>query len=294
MGSDVEKLSVAQNYCEGTLMIENESTNTALKLDLLSIISIAVIVYIIQNVLHEFIGHGGATILVGGKLVSLTTAYLQSNLESASSLGRRIVAAAGPIVNTVAGILFWIILKKQYHKKNSLTFFLWLLMSVNLFTGLGYFLFSGVSGIGDWITVLHGVENIWMWRIIMIIAGIILYMLAIWISLRELNLFIGADEPHRGKRALKLSLIPYLFGSFFTTIGALFNPESMLFVITSAASTFGGTSALAWMTQLYSTSWFSKIDEQPIIITRNWYWIVAAAILLFVHAFILGPGIMFL
>ena len=264
-----------------------------IQLDILSIISISIIVFIIQNILHEFFGHGGATLLVGGKLISLTTAYLESDLESVSGLGRRIVAAAGPIVNIVIGLLFWIILKRNNGKNGGFTFFLWLSMTVNLLTGTGYFLFSGVSGIGDWINVINGFGSIWTWRIIMIITGIFLYLLTIFLSLKELNLLIGADDSDRHKRALRLSLIPYLSGSIATTIGAFLNPVSILFVFTSAASTFGGTSGLAWMTQLYSTKLFSKIGNKPITIKRNWLWVLFAFILLSGHIIFLGPGIKF-
>ena len=273
-------------------MRKSKKSNTFIQLDILSIISISIIVFIVQNILHEFVGHGGATLLVGGKLISLTTSYLESNLDSASVLGRRIVAAAGPLVNILFGMLFWIILKWKNITNSSFKYFLWLFMTVNLLTGTGYFLFSGVAGIGDWINAISGFALIWMWRIIMIVTGIFLYLLVIFLSLKELNVFIGADSI-RHKRALRLSLIPYLSGSIATTIGAFLNPVSFLFVFTSAASTFGGASGLAWMTQLYSTKLFPKIHNQPITIKRNWLWILVAISLLLVHVFLLGPGIKF-
>jgi hypothetical protein len=166
-------------------------------------------------------------------------------------------------------------------------------MAVHLFTGTGYFFFSGFSGIGDWINVLIGFNYLWAWRIGMIIIGIISYLTAIFISLKELLHFISSDVPQRDKEALRLSLIPYLAGSIGSTIGAIFNPTSFLFVLTSAASTFGGTSALAWMTQLYSTKWFSKLENTPIKISRNWFWIFLSILFLLIHVFIIGPGITF-
>ena len=85
----------------------NDNRNTVeLRLDLLTIISISIIVFVIQNVLHEFIGHGGATLLVGGKLVTWTTAYLDHDLSNVSDIGRRIIAAAGPVINMLVGLLF--------------------------------------------------------------------------------------------------------------------------------------------------------------------------------------------
>ncbi|MGD9899963.1 MAG: hypothetical protein AB7T22_12635, partial [Calditrichaceae bacterium] len=157
-------------------------------------------------------------------------------------------------------------------------------------TATGYPLFSGIIGFGDWIHVIEGAEFFWFWRIILIITGAVLYMISIWISLTELNLLIGGDDASRLKRASILSVIPYLSGSAASTIGAFLNPISMLFVITSAASSFGGTSALAWMTQLFKTNRFIKQPVKPIEIHQNWFWIIASIIILLIHIVIIGPG----
>lgn len=274
-------------------MSENRKTSSINQLDLLTIISISIIVFIIQNVLHEFIGHGGATWLVGGKVISFTTAYLENDLSSVSSFAKRIVAAAGPILNVFIGSIAWLLLKIYKKKLNSVTFFFWLTMTVNLFTGTGYFFFSGISGIGDLINVIHGVNQIWAWRIGMIVAGIILYFAVILLSLKELNQFLRHDNQNRNKSALRLSLVPFLAGSIASTIGAFFNPISFLFVFTSAASTFGGTSGLAWMTQLFSTKWFPINTNSSIEINRSWFWIILSLVFLIIHIFIIGPGIYF-
>ena len=172
-------------------------------------------------------------------------------------------------------------------------FFLWLSMTVNLMTGTGYFLFSGVMGIGDWDVVIRELESYWIWRTLLIMLGLALYCLTIWLSLVILNQFIGSKEPERSQRALRLTLFPYLFGSTAATLGALFNPISIFFVFTSAASTFGGTSGLAWMSQLYSTKLFPKIDHSPIMIRRKPAWIIIAVIFLVIHILVIGPGINF-
>jgi len=281
-------------------MEPNNTSGSSLRLDMPVVISLSIIAYIFQNILHEFIGHGGATILVGGKLVSWTTAYLEHDLDPVSQTGRRIVAAAGPVMNMLFGLIFWLVLVRQrqgieegtQRYPSAWTFLLWLFMTINLLTGTGYFFFSGFSGMGDWIHVVQGFGSLWLWRVIMVVLGIFVYLLSVWISLKELNPLIGSDE-NRMKRAFKLSMIPYLYGSFSSSLGAIFNPLSILFVFTSAVSSFGGTSGLAWMTQLYSTRWFPAIDKPVIRIDRNWNIVSLAAILLSVHIIFLGRGIRF-
>ena len=38
-------------------------------------------------------------------------------------------------------------------------------MMGNLFTGTGYFFFSGVANFGDWAAVIHGLQPYWAWRV---------------------------------------------------------------------------------------------------------------------------------
>lgn len=46
-----------------------------LSLDLLTILAIGIISFIIKNVLHEALGHGGACFLVGGTPLVLSSAH---------------------------------------------------------------------------------------------------------------------------------------------------------------------------------------------------------------------------
>ena len=49
--------------------------------------------------------------------------------------------------------------------------FLFAACAFNLFTGTGYFLFSGLGNFGDWAMVIAGTHPRWPWRALMVIAG---------------------------------------------------------------------------------------------------------------------------
>ena len=83
-------------------------------------------------------------------------------------------------------------------------------MTLNLYTGTGYFLFSGIGGIGDWAGFIEGLGTKWMWRIALTIIGGITYALAARISLLELRPFIGSERERRYQRAVRLTAVPYL------------------------------------------------------------------------------------
>jgi hypothetical protein len=259
--------------------------------DLWTLIAVAILAYVLQNVLHEGVGHGGACLLVGAKLVSLSTAYLDWDSEGVTDAGRRIIASAGTLVNLAAGLLFWFWLRSTATKSSAFRLFLWLSMSVNLLTATGYLLFSGALNVGDWMEVVRGWQPAWAWRLGLVFSGSALYFLTILAALRELNVMIGDDTRTRVRLAFRLSIVSYLAGCVGSTIGSFLNPISMLLVATSAAASFGGTSALAWMTQLLSTSLFPPRAGVPISIRRSWTWIAVAGVVLSLHILVLGSGL---
>lgn len=164
-------------------------------------------------------------------------------------------------------------------------------MSGNLFVAAGYPLFSGLIGIGDWVDVVQGFQPAWVWRLLLTLSGLILYVVGVWISLREMVTLIGSHPAERLLRAFRLTLVPYLAGSIAASIGALLNPIGLYVAFTSAAASFGGSSAFAWMSQMLKTKWFPKTSESLILIERNWTWIVLAGIFLVLHVVVLGPGV---
>jgi hypothetical protein len=85
-----------------------------------TLVAIAVAVYALANVAHEGLGHGGACLLAGGE-----------PRPRRRRTGRAGARGAG-------------------RKLSSGRYFLWLLMTVSLCQGTGYWLFSGLGGIGDW------------------------------------------------------------------------------------------------------------------------------------------------
>jgi len=77
-----------------------------------------------------------------------------------------------------------------------LKYFFWIAMTVNLFSATGYFLFSGIGGIGDWGEFIQGLGPQWLWRIGLTVFGAATYLLAARISLLELRPLIGSNKEH--------------------------------------------------------------------------------------------------
>ena len=266
-------------------------TNPARSVDTLTLIAIAAVVYVLATLIHEGLGHGGACVLVGGKPLVLSSVHFECDDSGIGRNGTRLVAAGGTLANFVAGLLSLGGLRVARRGSAHLRFFLWLLMTVNLLQGAGYFLFSGVANIGDWAEVGRDLSHIWLWRIGLVVAGATLYLACVWLALREMTAFIGSGN-HRIARAKKLALVPYLAGGILSCIAGVFNPVGMVLVaISAAAASFGGTSALAWMTEWLKSDSFPARPGPAISIDRRWNWIVAGAVLAVLFVAVLGPGI---
>ena len=262
-----------------------------LSLDLLTILAIGVVSFIIKNVLHEALGHGGTCVLVGGAPLVLSSAHLDCDYASVSDAGRRFVAAGGTIVNFVAAYLFWLLFHSKRAMSPALRYFSWFAMPGNFFVAAGYPLFSGVIGVGDWVNVVEGFQPAWLWRVLLTVIGLILYGYGVWFALREMKTLIGSDPSESRVRAFRLTLFPYIAGAAISSLGAWFNPIGTFVILTSAAAAFGGSSAFAWMTQMLQTKWFAVTSEEYVIIERSWTWVIIAAILALIHIFVLGPGV---
>jgi len=162
--------------------------------DLLTVTAIALVAYAASNVWHEAVGHGGACVALGGKPNVLSSVHFDCGEEAISALVRRGVAAAGTIVNFIAGAIGLVALKASNPvRKPHISYFLWLFTTLNLLMGAGYFLFSGVGNIGDWADVASDTVSPFIWRPAMAVLGGALYFLLARRSGQWLGALVGSD-----------------------------------------------------------------------------------------------------
>ena len=241
------------------------------------------------NLLHEGLGHGGACLLSGGRPLAL------SSVDFECSADTRLVMAGGTLVNLLAGALFFVLCRLVSREYPRLKFFLWLSMAVNLFAGTGYFLFSGIGGIGDWNDFIRGLGPQLPWRLGLTVLGVLSYAAAAWVNLMELRPFVGSNE-QRYSRAWPMLTVAYFTGGTLMCIAGAFNPRgAILILISAAASTFGGSSGLLWATQWLKSKSIVPPGcvETPIVIQRSWVWTVVAVVTTIIFVVVLGPSIRF-
>lgn len=253
--------------------------------DAATVSAISLIVYALSSVLHEGAGHGLACALTGHTPLVLSTVHFECDHDTV------FIAAAGTIVNLIAGALCWAVLRLGDRLAPRLRYFLWLLMTVNLLDAGGYFLFSGFGNIGDWAFVIQDLHPAWLWRVLLVLIGAVSYYFFVLVSLRELRPFVAGPEWNiaLGK---KLTLVPYFAGGILSCAAGAFNPVGMILVaISAAAASFGGTSALAWMIQLLRGK--PSPGGEALAIPRSYAWMVAAALTAAFFIAVVGPGVRF-
>jgi hypothetical protein len=257
--------------------------------DLPTIACIGIVAYVLGNLVHEDLGHGGACLLTGGRPLLVTTVNMECSVDN------RLVIAGGSIMNVAAAGLWFLLTRATRRTSPHLKYFAWLSMTANMLSAAGYLAFSGIGGFGDWAMFIQGFSPQWAWRVGLAVIGAAAYMLCVRWSLLVLRPLIGSGRERRVAVARRLLMPPYFAGGIVVCLAGALNPQGWFLVaMSAAASTFGGSSALLWAPEwLRGSSIPAGPDAEPVLIERSWAWIVAGVVMGVCFIFVLGRGIRF-
>jgi hypothetical protein len=251
--------------------------------DVATICAISLLAAVLANVVHEGLGHAATALLTGTKSGVLTTVAWSSDFDS------RLVAAAGTLANLLAGVVFWVALRRATQATVQLRFFLLTSLAFNLFSGTGYFFFSGVTDFGDWAVVIAGLHARWLWRSLLVVVGIAAYYGAVLIVGGGLVRYVGVPR-NDGRRLTVFTLIPYLSATVLVCAGGLLNPLGIQLIWQSALpGTAGADCGLLWLRYYIPRGTVPERGSERM--GRSYGWIVVAMALSLVFVFVLGRGI---
>lgn len=251
--------------------------------DRLTLISVAILASILQNVLHEGVGHGVTAWLSGAHQLTMSTVALQSDIET------RWVSANGTLVNLFAGALFWFLLRNPRRYRPATHYFFILAMAGGLFAGTGYFFFSGVTNFGDWAAVIRGLQPHWLWQLGLIVLGVASYYASFLIVAGELKSFLIGEEG--GRRMRGLCWTPYFADGVLAVLSGVLNPVGIFLVLASSLPGTLGANAGLISLPFVVPKMFRPAENSLGPIERSWAWIVAAAAGGLVFILVLGRGI---
>jgi hypothetical protein len=251
--------------------------------DALTICALSIVAGIVTNILHEGVGHGITALLTGAESGVLTTVAWSSAFDS------RLVEAGGTLANLAAALIFWIALRRTENASMPTRYFLLISCAFNLFTGTGYFFFSGVTDFGDWAAVISGLHPHWLWRIQLVLLGAFSYYAAVLVAGTGLVCYVGVPRGQQ-VRLRKLTMVPYFSAILLATVAGLLNPLGMQLLWQSALpATVGGQSGLLWLQ--YYIPRGTEPKRTPGQLARSYVWIGLAAVLGVVYVVVLGRGV---
>jgi hypothetical protein len=172
--------------------------------------TVGILSYLVADVIHEVIGHGGSCLVIGNKIELLTSVYFKS------SPGNILVDIGGPIANLIFGGLSLYILTKTSFAK----LFLFQVTAYNLFWFSGTILHSAISKTSDWTFAVKEVFREPYAKILLTISGILFYA----IVLRVLNFYLSIKNKEQQIEPLTKNNIFYsfIFASVAAFVAGLF------------------------------------------------------------------------
>ncbi|MGH9758220.1 MAG: hypothetical protein ACRD4M_10820, partial [Candidatus Acidiferrales bacterium] len=220
--------------------------------------------------------------------ITVSTVAMQAEIDS------RLIEANGTLVNLIFGVIFWILLLKPGRYRPPTRYFLVLAMMGNLFTGTGYFFFSGVSNYGDWAAVIHGLHPYWAWRIALVAVGVAAYFASMLLVAAKLMPFHAAQKPRRIRGPC---WTPYITDGILAGVAGLLNPAGLVYIFTSALpATLGANGGLFGLPGIIGR-WSRKSKPGPdsaervASIARSYAWVSVAAVVVLLYIFVIGRGI---
>lgn len=248
-----------------------------------TVIAISALACILQDVLHEVVGHGVTALLSGAHRLTVSTVALQCDIET------RWISANGTLANLFFAALFFLLLRKPQRYRPATRYFLVLAMMGNLFTGTGYFLFSGIANFGDWAAVIRGLQPYWAWRVALVAGGAVSYYGSMLLVAAEMTPFDRKESPPR--RLRDLCWTPYFTDGILAGLGGLLNPLGLFYVLASALpSTLGANAGL--LSLPYTMRSRSRGDTESFApIERSPFWIVVGSAASLAFVVVLGRGV---
>ena len=233
----------------------------------LTLVAIACTAYAAADIAHETLGHGGACLASGGKVLLIDTTFEDCSIHS------RWIDGAGPIMGIVVALLAG--LMARVPRDTGMRLFLVLLFADAIFWNIGYAIKSGLGYSGDWHFLIAGLEPPDLWHTGLAVAGVVLYIAAMRMLARIWPSGKGISSGH-------FALVAYLTAAILSAAAGVLDPRGPDMTFTDALP----SSLAAIGLPLVGLRISDQVALQPSIL-----WTVVGLIAAGFFVFLLGPGI---
>jgi hypothetical protein len=261
--------------------------------DLPTLAALGVLAFSLANISHEGLGHGLATLAVGGRAVLWTTCYFNADGHYS-----KWIPAAGGLMNLFVGLSALAALRLFSRCSPHVRYFLVLVAAFNLFFAFGYPAYSGIAQFGDWAAVTSGLSPHWLWRGLLIVVSVLGYSATMLLLARAIAPFTATPDsspagPSSRARFLRLTLTPYIAAMLLACAAAALNPQGWLTLLTSGLPAAAAAFGLTQLDHLVAAPLPMRLGPHIPPMPRSLAWIFAAALVALLFVAILGPGLRF-
>ena len=268
----------------GARMAMHDTTSSP-SIDRSTLIGLTLLLLPLLTMAHELGGHALTCVALGQHPTELGAYYVEC--PGAVGWAGRVVAMAGTSVDVLVFLLGYLAWRRVRRPLPKLA--LWIVFVVKGMVAAGYWMFSGVSGFGDWGPGPGGgigpLPDPWLWRIGLAVVGLVAYIGVVKLAICTLDAMLGGGEQSARVRK-QVAMTVYVVGGVSALLVGLLNPHGLVIVLLSAvASTFGGTAGLfnvAYRPVRPEPAAAFRIGRHPALL-------VAGLVVTLGFAFVLGP-----
>jgi hypothetical protein len=264
-----------------------EKSIAAPRVDFWTLAGLVLLLLPLLTMAHELLGHALACVATGHRPSELGAYYVEC--PNTGGWSRRFVAMAGTGMDVILATLAWLGWSRAKRPLPRLV--LWIVFTVKGMVAAGYWMFSGVSNLGDWGPDIGGgigpLPWPWLWRGIMFAVGLYVYIAVVRQAIRMMIAMLGGGEQAR-RTQWKVAMTIYLLGGACALLVSLFNPLGIAITLMSAiASSFGGTAGL------FNVAYFRRCEQLPrdFAVGPHYAIVVAGMLTTLAFAVVLGPTV---
>lgn len=268
-------------------MEDQDQSDAYPRIDLWTLVGLALLVLPLLTMGHELAGHALTCLGLGHAPSQLGAYYVEC--PGTSGWGKRLVAMAGTgmdVVLAMCGYLAWRQLQAPLPRLAA-----WMVFAVKGMVAAGYWMFSGLTNLGDWGPAAGGGIGAlpwpWLCRLGLFAVGLVVYVAVTRRAIDMLRAMLGGGM-HAWRTQRTVALTTYVVGGVSAVLVSLLNPLGLVITLVSAvASSFGGTAGLfnvAYARRRSGPASAFVIARRPVIL-------VLGLVVTLLFAAVLGPTI---
>ncbi|HEY2345508.1 MAG TPA: hypothetical protein VGH80_06425 [Xanthomonadaceae bacterium] len=246
--------------------------------NLATLAAIGLLAYASADIVHHVLGHGAACLLLGGRIRSLSSVFVNCTVTGAA------VDLAGPLANFVLGIVALLALRGLPRATTPTRLLLILVAAFNLFWLELQLVFSAATRTDDWAWAMHVFHVPEPGRYAMIGAG----MMAYFVTARAVAALL-APFASPVARVRRIVVVAWLAGGAIACATAAFDPHPVAALLHGAAP----QSLLLSIGLLFlppKAARRAPAVEPASVIEFSWPWVMAATVIGVASMALLGPG----